>query len=299
MVRKSTYTNFLKIGVGAFLSKYSAFTFIFRFYFEKSINYGIIQYERFENIGKLFNRGDYMERLQKVIAHAGFASRRRAEEMILEGKVKVNGKVVKELGVKVSPSDRVEVEGIPVEKEEPVYFLFYKPRGVISSVNDEKGRKAVTDYFTEIKQRIYPVGRLDYDTSGVLLLTNDGEFANLLMHPRNRIEKEYIAKIKGIPTRENLKNLERGIHLEDGKTAPARVKLISADNKKGTAIVQLTIHEGRNRQVRRMFEAIGHPVLKLRREKYAFLTLHGLKSGDARELTAHEIKQLRVLAENS
>jgi 23S rRNA pseudouridine2605 synthase len=289
----------LKIGVGAFLSKCSTFTFIFLFYFEKSINYGIIQYERFENIGKLFNRGDYMERLQKVIAHAGFASRRKAEEMILEGKVKVNGKVVKELGVKVSPSDRVEVEGIPVEKEEPVYFLFYKPRGVISSVNDEKGRKAVTDYFSEIKQRIYPVGRLDYDTSGVLLLTNDGEFANLLMHPRNGIEKEYIAKIKGIPTRENLKSLERGIHLEDGKTAPARVKLISADNKKGTAIVQLTIHEGRNRQVRRMFEAIGHPVLKLRREKYAFLTLHGLKSGDARELTAHEIKQLRVLAENS
>src|SRR3954471_5412132 len=239
-----------------------------------------------------------MERLQKVIAHAGFASRRKAEEMILEGKVKVNGKVVKELGIKVSSSDRVEVEGVPVEKEEPVYFLFYKPRGVISSVNDEKGRKAVTDYFSEIKQRIYPVGRLDYDTSGVLLLTNDGECANLLMHPRNGIEKEYIAKIKGIPTRENLKSLERGIHLEDGKTAPARVKLISADNKKGTAIVQLTIHEGRNRQVRRMFEAIGHPVLKLRREKYAFLTLHGLKSGDARELTAHEVKQLRVLGEN-
>jgi 23S rRNA pseudouridine2605 synthase len=239
-----------------------------------------------------------MERLQKVIAHAGFASRRKAEEMILEGKVKVNGKVVKELGVKVSSSDQVEVEGVPVEKEQPVYFLLYKPRGVISSVNDEKGRKAVTDYFPEIKQRIYPIGRLDYDTSGVLLLTNDGEFANLLMHPRHQIEKVYIAKIKGIPTREQLKSLEKGIQLEDGKTAPARAKLISADNKKGTAIVELTIHEGRNRQVRRMFEAIEHPVLKLRRERYAFLTLQGLRSGDARELTAHEVKQLRVLAEN-
>ena len=123
-------------------------------------------------------------------------------------------------------------------------------------------------------------------------LTNDGEFANLLMHPKHQIEKVYIAKIKGIPTREQLKSLEKGIHLEDGKTAPARAKLISADNKKGSAIVELTIHEGRNRQVRRMFEAIGHPVLKLRRERYAFLTLQGLRSGDARELTAHEVKQL-------
>ncbi len=178
-----------------------------------------------------------MERLQKVIAHAGFASRRKAEEMILEGKVKVNGKVVKELGIKVSSSDQVEVEGVPVEKEQPVYFLFYKPRGVISSVKDEKGRKAVTDYFPEIKQRIYPVGRLDYDTSGVLLLTNDGEFANLLMHPKHQIEKVYIAKIKGIPTREQLKSLEKGIQLEDGKTAPARAKLISADNKKGRPLL--------------------------------------------------------------
>jgi len=239
-----------------------------------------------------------MERLQKVIAHAGVASRRKAEEMILEGKVKVNGKVVKELGVKVSNSDTVEVGGIPLEKEQPVYFLFYKPRGIISSVTDDKGRKTVTDYFPEIKERIYPVGRLDYDTSGILLLTNDGEFANLLMHPRNEIEKEYIAKVKGIPLRENLKALEKGILLEDGKTAPARTKVISFDKKKGTSIVQLTIHEGKNRQVRRMFEAIGNPVVKLRRERYGFLDLRGLQAGDARELTAHEVKQLRVLAEN-
>jgi 23S rRNA pseudouridine2605 synthase len=239
-----------------------------------------------------------MERLQKVIAHAGVASRRKAEEMILEGKVKVNGKVVKELGIKVSNSDTVEVNGIPLEKEQPVYFLFYKPRGIISSVTDDKGRKTVTDFFPEIKERIYPVGRLDYDTSGLLLLTNDGEFANLLMHPRNEIEKEYIAKIKGIPLRENLKALEKGILLEDGKTAPARTKVISIDKKKGTSIVQLTIHEGRNRQVRRMFDAIGHPVIKLRRERYGFLDLRGLQAGDARELTAHEVKQLRVLAEN-
>ncbi|MDR7236961.1 rRNA pseudouridine synthase [Bacillus sp. MM2020_1] len=236
-----------------------------------------------------------MERLQKVIAQAGIASRRKSEELIKEGRVKVNGKVVTELGLKVSSSDRVEVNGIQIEKEEPVYFLLYKPRGVISSVNDEKGRKVVTDFFQHFKERIFPVGRLDYDTSGLLVLTNDGEFANLLMHPKSEIDKVYVAKVKGIPSKENLRKLEKGIRLEDGKTAPARVKLLSADNKKQSAIVEITIHEGRNRQVRRMFEAIGHDVLKLKRERYAFLTLNGLKTGDARELTPHEVKQLRAL----
>ncbi|GLB58043.1 23S rRNA pseudouridine(2605) synthase RluB [Cytobacillus sp. NCCP-133] len=237
-----------------------------------------------------------MERLQKVIAHAGFASRRKAEELMAQGRVKVNGKTVRELGIKVSQSDRIEVDGIPVEREEPVYFLLYKPRGVISAVTDDKGRKVVTDYFEGIKQRIYPVGRLDYDTSGLLVLTNDGEFANLLMHPSNEIEKVYVAKVKGIPSRESVKNLQRGIVLEDGKTASAKAKLLSMDKKKQTAIIEMSIHEGRNRQVRRMFEAIGHPVLKLKRERYGFLTLQGLSAGDARELTAHEVKQLRTLA---
>ncbi|MGN7178412.1 pseudouridine synthase [Paenibacillus sp. FSL R5-0490] len=237
-----------------------------------------------------------MERLQKVIAHAGVASRRKAEELMGEGRVRVNGKTVKELGVKVSPSDRIEVDGIPLEREEPVYFLLYKPRGVISAVSDDKGRKVVTDFFEGIKQRIYPVGRLDYDTSGILILTNDGEFANLLMHPSNEIEKVYVAKLKGIPSKEKMKSLQRGIVLEDGKTAPAKTKLLSMDKKKQTAIVEISIHEGRNRQVRRMFEAIGHPVLKLKRERYGFLTLQGLSAGDARELTAHEVKQLRTLA---
>lgn len=237
-----------------------------------------------------------MERLQKVIARAGIASRRKAEELIKEGRVKVNGKVVTELGIKVSPSDKVEVNEIPLEKEKPVYFLLYKPRGVISSVSDEKGRKVVTDFFSGIKERIFPVGRLDYDTSGLLLLTNDGEFANLLMHPKNEIEKVYVAKVKGIPLRENLRKLEKGIRLEDGKTAPAKVKLLSADKKKQSAIVEITIHEGKNRQVRRMFEAIGHEVLKLKRERYAFLTLNGLKAGESRELTVHEVKQLRAHA---
>ncbi|KQL53661.1 pseudouridine synthase [Heyndrickxia shackletonii] len=239
-----------------------------------------------------------MERLQKVIAQAGVASRRKAEGLIIEGKVKVNGKVVKELGTKVSPSDKIEVEGIPLEKEEKVYFLFYKPRGVISAVSDDKGRKVVTDFLPDIKERVYPIGRLDYDTSGLLLLTNDGEFANLLMHPRYEINKTYVAKVQGIPTKMALKQLEKGIRLEDGKTAPAKVKLLSFDKKKQKSIMEITIHEGRNRQVRRMLEAIGHPVQKLRRERFAFLTLSGINAGEIRELTPHEVKQLRAMAES-
>jgi 23S rRNA pseudouridine2605 synthase len=237
-----------------------------------------------------------MERLQKVIAQAGIASRRKAEELIKDGRVKVNGKVVTELGVKVTSSDKIEVNEVQIEKEEPVYFLLYKPRGVISSVSDDKGRKVVTDFFSNYQERIFPVGRLDYDTSGLLLLTNDGEFANLLTHPSNEVEKLYVAKVKGIPLRENLRKLEKGIRLEDGKTAPAKVKMLSGDKKKQTAIVEISIHEGRNRQVRRMFEAIGHEVVKLKRERYGFLTLNGLKAGEARELTPHEVKQLRALA---
>jgi 23S rRNA pseudouridine2605 synthase len=237
-----------------------------------------------------------LERLQKVIAHAGVASRRKAEELIKQGKVTVNGEVITELGVKVSPKDHIEVNGIRIERETPVYFLLYKPRGVITTVNDEKNRKTVLDFFPNVEQRIYPVGRLDYDTSGLLIMTNDGEFANLLTHPKYKIDKTYVAKVEGIPTKEDLKKLQKGVKLDDGVTAPARVKLLSSDRKKNTSIVALTIHEGKNRQVRRMFEAIGYPVLKLKREQYAFLTLHGLNAGEFRPLTPHEVKQLLVLA---
>ena len=237
-----------------------------------------------------------MERLQKVIAHAGVASRRKAEQLIIDGRVTVNGKVVKELGVKVGPNDKVEVNGVPLQSEAPVYYILNKPRGVISAVSDDKNRKVVTDYLPEVTERIYPVGRLDYDTSGLLLLTNYGEFANLLMHPKHEVDKHYVAKVKGIPFREQLKKLQYGIKLEDGMTAPAKVKVISVDKKKNTSIIQIIIHEGRNRQVRRMFDAIGHPVMKLKREQYGFLTLQGLATGDARELTPHEVKKLRVMA---
>ena len=237
-----------------------------------------------------------MERLQKVIAQAGITSRRKAETLILEGKVKVNGKVVTELGVKVDPKkDKIEVNGIPLEREEPVYYLLYKPRGVISSVSDEKGRKTVTD-FVETDYRIFPAGRLDYDTSGAIILTNDGEFAQLLTHPKHEIEKVYVAKVRGIPTGKKIKMLREGVMLEDGKTAPAKVKVLSVDRKKNVAIIRITIHEGRNRQVRRMFEAVGHEVVKLKRERIAFLDLKGMNPGDVRPLKPIEVKHLRELA---
>jgi 23S rRNA pseudouridine2605 synthase len=239
-----------------------------------------------------------MERLQKVIAYAGVASRRKAEQLITEGKVKVNGKVVRELGTKVSNSDTIEVEGVKLEKEDKVYFLLYKPKGYISAVTDDKGRKTVVDIFKKsVPERIFPVGRLDYETTGLLLLTNDGEFSYQLTHPKFKIDKTYIARVKGVPTIEGLKKLQRGIKLEDGKTAPAKVSMTSFDEKAGKAICEITIHEGRNRQVRRMFEAIGTPVVKLKRERFAFLDLGNLNPGEYRELTKHEVKQLRVLAE--
>jgi 23S rRNA pseudouridine2605 synthase len=238
-----------------------------------------------------------MERLQKVLAQAGVASRRKSETLIVAGKVKVNGVVVTELGTKVSNSDRVEVEGVQLVKENYVYFLLYKPRGIISTVDDEKGRKTVLDLFPQIEQRIFPVGRLDYDTSGVIIMTNDGDFSYLMTHPKFGIKKKYIAKVKGIPDRESLRKLENGVNLEDGKTAPAHVKMQSVDKKADTALIEITIHEGKNRQVRRMFDAIGCPVQKLRRESFGNITTHGLNAGEARELTKHEVKQLRVLAE--
>ncbi len=238
-----------------------------------------------------------MERLQKVMAQAGVASRRKSEDLIVAGKVKVNGETVTELGTRVSLADRIEVEGVQIVKEEAIYYLLYKPRGIISTANDEKGRKTVVDFFPEVEERIYPVGRLDYDTSGIIIMTNDGEFAYLMTHPKFEIKKTYIAKTKGIPRREDLRKLERGIKLEDGMTAPARVKTISVDQKAKAAIIEITIHEGRNRQVRRMFDAIGCPVDSLKREQFGNLTTRGLNAGEARPLTIHEVKQLRVLAE--
>ncbi|WP_062198371.1 pseudouridine synthase [Massilibacterium senegalense] len=237
-----------------------------------------------------------MERLQKVIAHAGIASRRKAEELILQGVVTVNGEVVKTLGVKVTPKDRIEVNGVPIEKEEPVYYVLHKPVGVLSSSGDDRGRTTVVDLIEGEKARLFPVGRLDYDTSGLIILTNDGDFSHILMHPSHEVEKTYVAKVEGIPNRHKIKQLEEGIELEDGVTSKAKAKLRSVDKKNKTAMVELIIHEGRNRQVRRMFEAIGHRVKRLKRVGYSFLILDGLASGEYRRLRPYEVKKLKQLA---
>ncbi|WP_054657040.1 pseudouridine synthase [Apilactobacillus ozensis] len=218
------------------------------------------------------------------MARSGVASRRKSETIIQTGRVKVNGKVVTELGTKVSVSDEVMVDNVPIGKEELVYYLLYKPRGVISSVKDEKKRKTVMDFFPEIKERIYPVGRLDYDTSGLILMTNDGDFDNYLTHPKYEVNKTYVAKIEGIPTNEELKQLRVGVKLKGVKTAKAKTNLIEQNPKNNTSVIQLTIHEGRNHEVKNMLAAVNHPVKKLKRESYAFLNLRGLKVGEWRPL---------------
>ena len=232
-----------------------------------------------------------MERLQKFIANSGYASRRKAEELIKNGKVKIDGEVVTELGVKVSGNETIEIEGNVLSKEDKVYYLLNKPRGVISSSSDEVGRKTVVDLIEEDK-RIYPVGRLDYDTTGIIILTNDGEIANLLMHPKNEIEKVYVAKINGILTLKELMMLKNGVVIDGKKTSKAKVKTKKINKQDDTSIVELTIHEGRNHIVKKMFESIGKEVLKLKREKIAFLDLKGLKSGEYRKLSVKEVKEL-------
>lgn len=240
---------------------------------------------------------DLSERLQKVIAQAGIASRRKAETLITDGRVEINGKIVKELGTKVNRSDEVKVNGVPLTKENLVYVMMYKPRGVITSVSDDKKRKTVIDLVKEIPERIYPVGRLDYDTSGLLLLTNDGELDNRLTHPKYEVEKTYIAKVKGELKNEDLKALRTGVVVDKKKTAPAKAKVIKFNRDNSTSILSLTIHEGRNHQVKNMLAAIGHPVIKLSRESYGFLNLKGLTPGESRMLKPHEVEQLKKLVE--
>ncbi len=235
-----------------------------------------------------------MERLQKVIANNGIVSRRKAEELIISGKVTVDGKIIRELGTKVSGNEVIEVDGRTLENVEKVYYLLNKPRGVVTTTKDELNRKTVINLIPD-SRRIYPVGRLDYDTTGLLIITNDGDFANHLMHPSNKIEKVYIAKINGIPTPSDLMALKKGVIIDGKKTSRARAKLKTIDKKAHTSIVELTIHEGRNHQVKKMFEAVGLEVLKLKRERIAFLTLDGLKSGEFRILNPKEVKQMHVL----
>ena len=236
------------------------------------------------------------ERLQKVISQAGIASRRAAEKMIQEGRVKVNGKLVTELGVKVDPQAAdIRVDGRKISaRQRQVYFLLNKPKGYISTAKDERGRSTVLDLLPEVKERIYPVGRLDNNTEGLLILTNDGALMNGLLHPKYEVEKTYVARIAGEPDELTLDRLRQGIRLEDGMTAPAKVHLLAQGG--GQSRVEITIHEGRNRQVRRMFAAIGSDVKALKRVKFAGLTLEGVGRGKHRELTAKELSALFRLA---
>ncbi len=232
-----------------------------------------------------------MERLQKVIANSGYCSRRKAEEEILNGNVKVNGQIVTTLGIKVSGNDVVEIDGKTIDFEEKEYILLNKPRAVITSTKDELNRKTVLD-LVKTNKRLYPVGRLDYDTTGVLVLTNDGELANYLMHPKNKIVKVYIAKLEGVIKTSEIKVLERGVIIDGRRTARAKAKIKKLDKRNNSSIVELHIHEGRNHQVKKMFEALGYHVSKLKREQYSFLHVNDLKSGEYRYLTPKEVKQL-------
>lgn len=234
-----------------------------------------------------------MERLQKVLAQAGIGSRRKCEEIIQAGRVEVNGEKVTGLGQKVNPqTDVIVVDGRKIKSESKVYLAFHKPKGVITSANDPEGRRTIMDYTKHISQRVYPVGRLDYDTEGLLILTNDGDFANRLTHPKYDVPKTYLATVKGVPHGTILEKLAKGVMLDDGITAPAEVDYhdISADQKESVIII--TIHEGRNRQVRRMFDAVNYPIVRLRRVQFGTLFLQGLPRGKSRPLTAEEIKDL-------
>ena len=233
-----------------------------------------------------------MERLQKVIANSGNCSRRKAEELIQKGKVTVNGETIYELGTKVTKNDLIEVEGISLNKDKNYeYYLLNKPRGVVTTTSDEKGRKTVIDLINT-STRIYPVGRLDYDTTGLLLLTNDGYLANALMHPSSKIDKTYIAKVQGILTGYDVKRLRNGVIIDGKKTSKCFVKVRSIDKEKNTCIVELVIHEGRNHQVKKMIESVGKKVIKLKREKFAIFDCSNLKYGEYRRLTNKEISIL-------
>ncbi|OEF98779.1 pseudouridine synthase [Desulfuribacillus alkaliarsenatis] len=233
-----------------------------------------------------------MERLQKYMAACGVASRRKSEQLIESGAVTVNGRVIKEMGYQVNPhADDVKVYGQRINTEEKIYILLNKPRGYVTTASDPQNRRIILDLLKDVQHRVYPVGRLDIDTSGLLILTNDGDLAQRLAHPSYEIDKVYLAKIKGIPDAAALEKLQSGIQLEDGITAPANARIIKIENN--NAVVEITIHEGRNRQVRRMLDAIGHPVLRLSRERIGFLSVEGLKPGRYRQLQSEELIELK------
>ncbi len=233
-----------------------------------------------------------MERLQKIISNSGYTSRRKAEELIKSGKVKVNGIIVTELGTKVNKTDAIEINGTVLKVEEDkVYYLLNKPSGIISSSHDNLGRKTVVDLI-DTNKRIYPIGRLDYDTTGLILLTNDGELANILMHPSYGVEKKYVARLDKYFEICDLKKLEKGIIIDGRISVPLKVKVKKNDKVKNYSVIEITIHEGRNHIIKNLFSELGYNVLKLNRLEYAFLNLENLRVGEYRRLTIKEVKKL-------
>lgn len=235
------------------------------------------------------------ERLHKILAGLGLASRRKAEELILEGRVTVNGQLAT-IGMKADPSrDHIKVNGKLVtgtaRNFRKVYLMFNKPRGVVTTLSDPEGRPAVKDYLKGIKFRVFPVGRLDFDSEGLLLLTNDGDFTNAVLHPSKKIPKTYLVKVKGIIEDEKIEKLRRGVKLEDGVTTPARVR--QGRNSENNSWVEITIYEGKKRQIRRMLEKVGHPVLKLKRISINGIKLGNLKPGEIRHLTTEELEHMK------
>jgi 23S rRNA pseudouridine2605 synthase len=225
-------------------------------------------------------------RLNAYLARAGVASRRKADELIKAGRVTVNGEPG-QLNTFVGKHDRVELDGRPLERQALAYVLLHKPAGVVTTTSDPHGRLKVVDLVADYAVRVVPIGRLDADTTGALLLTNDGELAHRLAHPRYEVEKVYEAEVEGEPSDEALRQLEQGIELDDGRTAPGHAKRLAPSR------IELSIHEGRKHQVKRMLEAVGHPVTRLHRSRYAGLTLKGLGPGESRELTGAEVERLR------
>jgi 23S rRNA pseudouridine2605 synthase len=235
------------------------------------------------------------DRLHVRIAKSGLCSRRAAEEMIRQGRVTVNGELVTEMGVKVTDEDQVAVDGMPALVAKSYTVVLNKPTGVVTTMRDPQGRPTITRYLPDMGVPLKPVGRLDMDTEGLLVCTNDGELANRLAHPRYGVDKEYQAIVHGIPNDKSLNKLRKGIWIEGGKTSPAKVEVIHAEEKTNTTGLRITIHEGRKRQVRLMCEAIDHPVISLKRIRYGPLTIKGMRSGEARMLGKQEVDELRKL----
>ena len=234
-------------------------------------------------------------RLQKILSQAGISSRRAAEKLIAEGRVSVNGETIREMGVKADPAiDDIRVDGRRVKSaERPRYILLNKPKGYVTTRSDPQRRPTVIDLVSGVREYVYPVGRLDYDSEGLLLLTNDGDLAARLTHPRHGVERTYEARVAGMPDGDALDRLRRGIPLDGHRTLPAKVVLVHEKRRDGNGLLRITIREGRNRQVRRMCEAVGHPVKTLRRIRFGPLEGRGLGVGQWRELTPAEVEKLK------